>query len=97
MQLAGDVGLGRRIRGHVGLAAIGPHRLAQHGAGVVLAAHGIPQRAASGVSGWIASITSAFLARTASASKEIGGSIAVIDSNWNRWLGTMSRSAPVFS
>ena len=40
-------------------------------------------------------MTSAFLSRTASASKEIGGSIAVIASSWNRWLGTMSRSAPV--
>ena len=29
--------------------------------------------------------------RTASASKEIGGSIVVMASSWNTWFGTMSR------
>ena len=48
-------------------------------------------------SGLMAWMTSVFLARTASASKEIGGSIAVIARSWSTWLGTMSRSAPVFS
>ena len=65
-------------------------------AGVVLAAHGVLQRPLR-VSGRMAWMTSAFFARTASASNEIGGSIAVIASSWNTWLGTMSRSAPVFS
>ena len=36
-----------------------------------------------GVIGRIAWMTSAFLSRTASASKEIGGSMAVSDSSWN--------------
>ncbi len=47
--------------------------------------------------GLIASMTLAFSLRTASASKLLGGSIATIDSNWNMWFGTMSRSAPVGS
>ena len=38
-------------------------------------------------------MTSSFLARTASASSEIGGSVAVIAISWNRWLGTMSERA----
>ncbi len=49
------------------------------------------------VIGWIASITLAFSLRTASASNEFGGSIAIIASSWNMWFGTMSRSAPVTS
>ena len=49
------------------------------------------------VSGWIASKISAFLSRTASASNELGGSIATMPSNWNRWFGSMSRNAPVCS
>ena len=50
-----------------------------------------------GVHGLIASITLAFSARTASASKALGGSMAVTASSWNMWFGTMSRSAPVGS
>ena len=38
-----------------------------------------------------------FPARTASAAKRAGGSMAISDSNWNRWFGTMSRNAPVAS
>ena len=45
--------------------------------------------------GWIAWNSSVFLARTASASNEIGGSIAIMARSWNRWFGTMSRNAPV--
>ena len=45
----------------------------------------------------MASITFAFSVRTASAAKEFGASIAVMERSWNRWFGTMSRSAPVGS
>ena len=38
-----------------------------------------------------------FSARTASASNEIGGSIAIMARSWKKWFGTMSRNAPVAS
>src|SRR5947207_13787968 len=44
LQLAGDVGLGIRLRSDVRLLAIRPDRLAQDGAGIVLAAHCVPER-----------------------------------------------------
>ncbi|MNR68390.1 hypothetical protein D3C85_1929170 [compost metagenome] len=47
--------------------------------------------------GRIAPITLAFSPRTASAPKAAGGSMATMANNWNRWLGTMSRKAPVLS
>ena len=50
-----------------------------------------------GSNGLIASITLAFSARSASASKVLGGSMAVMARSWNMWLGTMSRRAPVDS
>ena len=50
-----------------------------------------------GSNGLIACSTFAFSARTASASKLLGGSMATLASNWNMWFGTMSRSAPVGS
>src|SRR5258705_11287126 len=40
---------------------------------------------------WTAWKSSVFLARTASASNEIGGSIAIMARSWKRWFGTMSR------
>ena len=40
-----------------------------------------------GVNGWIACSTFACSSRTASASNEIGGSIAVSVSSWNMWFG----------
>ena len=80
--------------GDVRLLTIGTDRHFQDRPAVVLAAHRVLQRRRIG---WIAWMTSAFLERTASASKEIGGSIAVIASSWKTWFGTMSRSAPVFS
>src|SRR5438132_13801696 len=39
LQLAGDVGLGIRIRSYVSLLPIRPHGLAQDGDGILLAAH----------------------------------------------------------
>ena len=50
-----------------------------------------------GVRGWMARSTLPFSSRTASASKDDGGSIAVRARSWNRWFGTMSRSAPAWS
>ncbi|MCY1175266.1 hypothetical protein D9M73_154970 [compost metagenome] len=47
--------------------------------------------------GRMAPTTLAFSLRTASAANAAGGSMATIASNWNRWLGTMSRRAPVLS
>src|SRR5205807_714715 len=44
LQLAGDVGLGIRIRSYVRLLAIRPDGLAQDGAGIVLAAHCVLER-----------------------------------------------------
>src|SRR4026209_2409948 len=44
LQLAGDVGLGIRIRSYVRLLAIGPDGLAQDVAGIVLAAHCVLRR-----------------------------------------------------
>src|SRR4029077_17909542 len=44
LQLAGDVGLGIRIRSDVRLLAIRPDGLAQDGAGIVLAAHCVLRR-----------------------------------------------------
>ena len=41
--------------------------------------------------------TFTFSSRTASASKEIGGSMAVSERSWKMWFGTMSRSAPASS
>ena len=38
-----------------------------------------------------------FSARIASPTRQLGGSIAIRVSNWKRWLGTMSRRAPVAS
>ena len=44
LQLAGNVGLGIRIRSYVRLLPIRPDGLAQYGAGVVLAAHCVSRR-----------------------------------------------------
>ena len=41
--------------------------------------------------------TLAFSPRMESAARSLGGSIPTIAISWNRWLGTMSRSAPVAS
>jgi hypothetical protein len=46
---------------------------------------------------WIACKSSVFFARTASASNETGGSIPIMARSWNKWFGTMSRSAPICS
>ena len=35
--------------------------------------------------------------RTASASNEVGASMATIESSWKMWFGTMSRNAPALS
>src|SRR6266404_5615446 len=50
-----------------------------------------PRTTFSGEMEWTAWKSSVFLARTASASNEIGGSIAIMARSWNRWFGTMSR------
>ena len=55
------------------------------------------RRTSSGVRRRTASSTLAFSVRTASAAKQVGGSIAVRVRSWNRWFGTMSRNAPVWS
>ena len=41
--------------------------------------------------------TFTFSFRTASASKSVGGSMAMIAISWSRWFWTMSRMAPACS
>ena len=54
-------------------------------------------KTSSGVIGFMARKIFPFSLRTASASKEMGGSIAMSAMSWKRWFGTMSRSAPASS
>ena len=56
-----------------------------------------PRTMSSGASLCTAASTLDFSSRTASASNEIGASIATIARSCMMWFGTMSRSAPVFS
>ena len=51
----------------------------------------------SGRIGRIAFNTFTFSSRTASASKELGGSIATRARSWNMWFWIMSRSTPAAS
>ena len=69
-----------------------PGLLPEHAAGGVLAADGILRPDGQHRLGELA-----FALRTASACKVSGGSIAAMQSSWNMWFGTMSRSAPVGS